>query len=58
MKTNKFKKEIKKFDLDKFEVATLKKMQTIIGGRFDEPIDTNRAGAGSSRECSKGTSQH
>ncbi|CAC9976187.1 MULTISPECIES: hypothetical protein [Flavobacterium] len=35
MKTN--KKEIKKFDLEKFEVAKLKNLRTIVGG--DAPGD-------------------
>lgn len=42
MKTKKTKKEINKFDLDKFEVAKLKGLHLIKGGggSGDDPIDT------------------
>jgi hypothetical protein len=38
MKTN--KKEIKKFDLEKLEVAKLKNLRTIIGGKAPEDDKT------------------
>ncbi|WP_394773440.1 hypothetical protein [Flavobacterium sp.] len=54
MKTRKGKKEIKKFDLDKMEVAKLKNMHLIIGGGGgDDPIDTNDKKIGSSRDCAQ-----
>ena len=52
MKTKK-KKEIPKFELEKFEVAKLKNLIIIKGGNNgDDPIDTNNGKGGSSRECS------
>ena len=42
MKTNKSKKEIKKFDLEKFSFAKLKNMHIIIGGEGEDP-DTGTA---------------
>lgn len=33
MKTNKSKKEINKFDLEKFSVAKLKNLRSVIGGK-------------------------
>ncbi|MRX69339.1 hypothetical protein SAMN06265349_10632 [Flavobacterium resistens] len=53
MKESKLKKEIKKFDLDKMEVAKLKNMHLIIGGGGDDPIDTNDKKGGSSRDCAQ-----
>jgi len=43
MKTKKEKKEAGKFDIEKFEVAKLKNLHLIIGGKIaqDDPIDTN-----------------
>lgn len=52
MKTSKSKSEIKKFDLDKMEVAKLKNMHLIVGGGGDDPVDTNDKKAGSSNRCS------
>ena len=54
MKTNKEKKVIKKFDLEKMNVAKLKNIRLINGGhalKFDDPIDTNRAKVGSTANC-------
>lgn len=54
MKTKKAKKEINKFDLEKFEVAKLKSMHLIVGGgddKKDDPIETNNNKGGSSRGC-------
>ncbi|KAF2514899.1 hypothetical protein [Flavobacterium foetidum] len=51
MKIRKEKKEVKKFDLDKMEVARLKNMRVITGGDGDDPIDTNHNKAGSSNRC-------
>jgi hypothetical protein len=54
MKTDKLKKENKKFDIDKKEVAKLKNqtLETEVpveGG--ETPEDTNKDTAGSSRKC-------
>ncbi|WP_263361658.1 hypothetical protein [Flavobacterium collinsii] len=51
MKVSKAKKEIKKFDLNKMEVAKLKNMHLIVGGGADDPLDTNDKKAGSSNRC-------
>ena len=54
MKTKKAKKEINKFDLEKFEVAKLKSLHLIVGGgddKKDDPIETNNNKGGSSRGC-------
>lgn len=46
MKTKNEKKEVSKFGIEKFEIAKLKSLHTIIGGRNtttndDDPSDTN-----------------
>lgn len=53
MKTKNKKKEVIKFDLEKFEVAKLKSMFLIKGGYVpgDDPIETNNNKGGSSRGC-------
>jgi hypothetical protein len=54
MKTNKEKKTIKKFDLEKMNVAKLKNIHLINGGygvNYDDPIDTGKMGGGSSKQC-------
>jgi len=59
MKAKNEKKEVKKFGLEKFEVAKLKNLHLIIGGekdKGDDPIDTNdnKNGKGlSSDVCNK-----
>lgn len=51
MKTKKEKKEVRKFDLERFEVAKLKNLHLIVGGG-DEPIEiTKGKNGGSSRGC-------
>lgn len=54
MKEKKEKKEVNKFNLDKFKVAKLKNLHAIKGGNnaLDDPIDGsgNKVG-GSSRQC-------
>jgi hypothetical protein len=47
-------KEVKKFSLEKFEIAKLKNSHLIIGGNSDNtgPVDgTNQKDGGSSRAC-------
>lgn len=52
MKAKHSKKEIKKFGLEKFEIAKLKNLIVIKGGAYgDDPIETNNGKAGSSRGC-------
>jgi len=54
MKSKKEKKEVRKFDLEKFEVAKLKNLHLIVGGgdfKKDDPIDTNNKINGSSARC-------
>lgn len=55
MKTKKAKKEVNKFDLEKFEVAKLKSMHLIVGGgddKKDDPVEiTYGKDGGSSRAC-------
>jgi hypothetical protein len=54
MKINKPTKEIKKFDLEKMEVAKLKNMHLIKGGGGDTTtgdVDTNNHPKGSSNPC-------
>ncbi len=54
MKTDKEKKAIKKFDLEKMNVAKLKNIHLINGGGGgypDDPVDTGKMNGGSSRHC-------
>jgi len=54
MKTKQEKKEVQKFNLEKFEVAKLKNLHLIIGGGNDDPLDTNNNNKGkkdSSEKC-------
>ena len=49
---SKEKKQNKKFNLEKFEVAKLKNMRIVVGGDIDDPVDTNhKAGGGSTTNC-------
>ncbi|UWY30095.1 hypothetical protein N4T20_09155 [Flavobacterium sp. TR2] len=56
MKSKKEKKQVKKFGLEKFEIAKLKNLHLIVGGG-DDPIDTNHKNQnrtdGSSINCNK-----
>lgn len=49
MKTNKAKKEIKKFDLEKLQFAKLNNMRLIIGGRPEDP----ETGTATSSRCDR-----
>nr|WP_294922612.1 hypothetical protein [uncultured Flavobacterium sp.] len=55
MKTKKEKKEVNKFNLERFEVSKLKNLHLIVGGeddKKDDPIDgTNAKDGDSSRRC-------
>lgn len=53
MKTDK-QKDKAKFDLEKMEVAKLKNMRLIVGGKvveLDDPIDTNHQAGKSTANC-------
>lgn len=54
MNTKHLRKETKKFELERFEVAKLKNLIVIKGGSEDDPIDTNNTKVGSSRGCAGG----
>lgn len=54
MKTKREKKEVSKFDLEKFKIAKLKNLHAIKGGNNtpDDPIDgSGNKGKGSSGQC-------
>ena len=51
MKTNKDKKQNKKFDLEKMKVAKLENLHLINGGDGDDPIDTNKVNKLTTKVC-------